>query len=121
MSVRGETRKVDRSPEERARIRAVRERFQAERPTHEELIASGEYEGPFPQEMLISLFSAIEALKAERRRRGLTLADVAERSGLDVGQLSRLENGKAANPTLSTLARYAQAVGLPIELRVGSE
>lgn len=119
MSVRGETRKIERSPEDHARIAAIRERFQRDKPTHEELIASGDYDGPFSQEAAMSLFLALAKLKAERQRKGLTLADVSERSGLDVGMLSRLENGKVENPTLSTLGRYAHAVGLTLELNVG--
>ena len=119
MSVRGETRKIERSEEDRARIAAIRERFQRDTPTHEELIASSDYEGPVSQEAAMSLFLALARLKAERQRRGMTLADVSERSGLDVGMLSRLENGKVENPTLSTLGRYARAVGLSLELQVG--
>ncbi len=54
--------------------------------------------------------STIAALKQERDRRGLSLAEVSERSGLDKGMLSRLENGKILNPTLATLWRYTAAV-----------
>ncbi len=52
-------------------------------------------------------------------RQGLTLADVSDRSGLDIGLLSRLENGKVANPTLTTLWRYANALGRTVTLDVG--
>jgi transcriptional regulator with XRE-family HTH domain len=41
----------------------------------------------------------------------LSLADVAERSGIDKAALSRLENGVHDNPTVETLARYAAALG----------
>lgn len=119
MAFRGETRKIDRSPEERARIRAIRERFQADRPTHDDLIASGEYEGPIPPDALVSYFAAMAKLKGERQRQGLTLADISDRSGLDVGLLSRLENGKVVNPTLATLWRYADALGRTVTLDVG--
>jgi transcriptional regulator with XRE-family HTH domain len=57
-------------------------------------------------------------LKRARERRGLTLAQVSERSGLDTGMLSRLENGKLTNPTLHTLWRYARAVGSRIKIEV---
>ena len=115
---RGETRKIDRTPEEQARIQALRERFQSERPTHEELIASGEYEGPISSDTLASYFVAVAKLKSERQRQGLTLADVSQRSGLDIGLLSRLENGKIGNPTLTTLWRYASALGRTVTLDV---
>jgi hypothetical protein len=116
---RGEPRKIVRTPEEQARIQALRERFQSERPTHEELIASGEYEGPIPQDALVSYFATIAKLKRERQSQGLTLADVSARSGLDIGLLSRLENGKLNNPTVTTLWRYANALGRTITLDVG--
>ncbi len=105
-------------PEERARIQAIRERFQADRPTHDDLIASGEYEGPIPPDALVSYFAAMAKLKSERQRQGLTLADISERSGLDVGLLSRLENGKVVNPTLATLWRYADALGRTVTLDI---
>ena len=51
------------------------------------------------------------ALRAERQRLGLSLADIYERTGIDRAALSRLENNEDANPTLTTLERYAEALG----------
>lgn len=48
-----------------------------------------------------------------RRERGLTLAQVAERSGLNVGYLSQIENDKAS-PSLESLASVADAVQVPV-------
>jgi len=51
-----------------------------------------------------------------RRRRveqGLTLARVAERTGLNIGYLSQVENDKAS-PSLETLAALAEALDVPI-------
>ena len=53
-------------------------------------------------------------LKAERERRGLSLADVEQQSGLRPSVLSRLENDKTSNPTLLTLQRYAAALGMTL-------
>ena len=53
----------------------------------------------------------LAALKAERERQGLSLADMQERTGIDRAALSRLENSQDANPTLATLERYAEAIG----------
>ena len=64
----------------------------------------------------LALLSALGRIKRERDRRGLTLADVAEASGLDKGMLSRLENGKLLNLTMLTLCRYARAVGVELRL-----
>ncbi len=47
-----------------------------------------------------------------RTSRGLTLAGVAARSGLNVGYLSQIENDKAC-PSLDTLAQLAAALDVP--------
>ena len=52
-------------------------------------------------------------IKRRRRERGLTLADVAGMSGLNIGFLSQLENDKAS-PSLETLAELAEALDVPI-------
>jgi DNA-binding phage protein len=61
----------------------------------------------------------VARLKEERERRGLSLADILERTGMSREALSRLENNAAPNPTLRTLARYAAAVGLELRLATG--
>ena len=55
--------------------------------------------------------AALNELKKNREASGLSLADVAERSGIDKAALSRLENGVHDNPTVETLMRYATAIG----------
>ncbi len=52
-------------------------------------------------------------INRRRREQGLTLAAVAERSGLNIGYLSQLENDKAS-PSLETLASLADALDVPI-------
>jgi transcriptional regulator with XRE-family HTH domain len=52
-------------------------------------------------------------VKRWRRERGLTLATVAERSGLNVGYLSQIENDKAS-PSLTCLASIGDALEVPI-------
>ena len=47
-----------------------------------------------------------------RQSRGLTLAQVSERSGLNVGYLSQIENEKAV-PSLEALASIAAALDVP--------
>ena len=47
-----------------------------------------------------------------RQSRGLTLAQVGERSGLNVGYLSQIDNEKAV-PSLEALATIAQALDVP--------
>jgi len=48
-----------------------------------------------------------------RTERGLTLAKVAEASGLNVGYLSQIENDKAS-PSLACLASLSSALDVPI-------
>jgi ribosome-binding protein aMBF1 (putative translation factor) len=45
-----------------------------------------------------------------RERRGLTQEELAERTGIDQGDISRIERG-SANPTERTLNRIADALG----------
>jgi transcriptional regulator with XRE-family HTH domain len=52
-------------------------------------------------------------VRRRRRERDLTLAEVAERTGLNVGYLSQIENDKAS-PSLETLAALAEALDVPI-------
>src|SRR5688500_2584333 len=48
-----------------------------------------------------------------RAERGLTLAGIAERTGLNIGYLSQIENDKAL-PSLTCLASLADALEVPI-------
>jgi len=59
----------------------------------------------------IALEHTMAVLKAERMKKGLSLADMKELTGIERSTLSRLENNAAANPTINTLGRYADAVG----------
>jgi transcriptional regulator with XRE-family HTH domain len=61
--------------------------------------------------MYFDVQRALQKLKRERKRCGLSIGDVAKRSGLDRAVVSRLENGKQDNPTAVTLMRYAAAIG----------
>lgn len=119
MAMRHESRKPERTPEQSAERRATRERFQRERPGPVELSETEEFEGPFRQGDVMEFLAVAAAIKRERGRLGMSLADVSERSGLDKAFLSRLENGKVLNPTLSTLWRYADAVGMRVSLGAG--
>ena len=52
-------------------------------------------------------------IKRWRTERAMTLANVAERSGLNVGYLSQIENDKAS-PSLTCLASIGDALDVPI-------
>ena len=59
----------------------------------------------------IAMQHTMAVLKAERMKKGLSLSDMKERTGIERSTLSRLENHEEANPAVNTLIRYAEAVG----------
>jgi DNA-binding phage protein len=61
--------------------------------------------------------TVIADLKKARLDRGLSLAEVGERSAIGKANLSRLENSIDPNPTVDTLLRYAEAVGMRLDMR----
>lgn len=109
-----------RTPQGQAEEDATRAPF-ADRPSLEELVRRGEIEPGMLGAARAQAGAArlVAGLKRERERLGLTLHDVAERSGgIDPATLSRLENARNLNPTVETLGRYAAALGLTLEFRI---
>jgi len=111
-------RKIERTPEQQRQLEEVREQFQRERPGLEDLLASGDATEVVSQGEYLDLRAMLATLKRHRQRQKLSLANVADRSGMDRAAVSRLENGVYVNPTVDTLYRYAQAVGADICLNV---
>lgn len=99
------------TPEQEAAEAALRERFQTEKPTLEELVASGDVTQVFTMGEYWELRKTFAALKAVREQQGLSITDLAERTGIDRAMISRLENGQIDNPTIATMSRYAKALG----------
>lgn len=60
----------------------------------------------------------LKSLKEHRSASGVSLTELAERTGIDKAALSRLESGAQANPTIATLERYAAALGKHIVFKV---
>lgn len=50
---------------------------------------------------------------AFRKRIGITIAELAEASGISLGMMSKIENGMTS-PSLSTLQQLSSALGIPI-------
>ena len=66
-------------------------------------------------------FALLDELLRARRRAGLTQAEVAARMGTKTPAIARLEAGGGSrrhSPSVSTLRRYAQAVGCRLEIRL---
>jgi DNA-binding XRE family transcriptional regulator len=79
--------------------------------------------GAINQRSFAAILNLMARFKAIRESQGRTLAEVAERMGIDAPALSRLETGKMLNPTLATLHKWAQALGqkLDVDLRTTVE
>lgn len=58
----------------------------------------------------------IEYLVALRKQRGMSQCDVGSRMGISQGAVTYIERGH--NPMVSTLQKYARAVGARLEIRV---
>ena len=60
-------------------------------------------------------FSIIQAIIDARKNAGMTQKELAEKTGITQGDISRLENG-SANPSLKTLQRLAEGMGMTLKL-----
>lgn len=58
-----------------------------------------------------------EAIKAARKERNLTQVQLAELMGVKKAQVSRIERG--CNPTLNTILRAFNALGMAVSLTCG--
>lgn len=64
-------------------------------------------------------FNYLDQFLQARTAAGLTQADLAEKIGTTQSAIARLESGKGQHsPSLSTLRKYARALGCRIELRL---
>ena len=107
-------RKTRLTPAEAKRVNAIREKFK-HKPSMESLVASGEYT-MMTQGELWTLLELAAAIKKNRTRLGMSLADLSKATGIDTAELSRLENGRVQNPTYRTLERVAESLGLKLKL-----
>lgn len=107
------TTKPQRTAEERAQEEAIHRRH-AVNPIRERPASV------INRQSCTAILGLVVRFKAERERQGLTLADVAERMGIDAPALSRLETGKMLNPTLATLHKWAEALGRKLEVALAS-
>ena len=110
MAKRKMGKRIYREPtaEQAAKYRKIREMIAAEIPEIKREAAA------LRQERRARLDEAIRLLKAERELRGLSLADISDRTGLSKSAVSKLENNEDANPTVNTLSRYADALGMTL-------
>lgn len=103
--------KPKRTAEQRAEEEAVR-RQHAANPVR------ARPPGAISQQSFAAILSLVARFKAIRESQGLTLAEVAERMGMDAPALSRMETGKMLNPTLATLYKWAEALGQKLDVEL---
>jgi DNA-binding phage protein len=118
MDVKRTRKKANRIPAETARLRKLRNRFQAERPSLDQLVKSGQYSPPVKQGDYLAVLELAAQLKQSRQAQRLSLSQVADRTGIDKAALSRIESGRNANPTIGTLETIARAIGARIRFHL---
>jgi DNA-binding XRE family transcriptional regulator len=105
------TIKPKRTAEQLAEERAVRHQHAANPVRQRPAVA-------ISQRSFTAILDLMLRFKAAREKQGLTLAEVAERMGIDAPALSRLENGKTLNPTIATLFKWAEALGQKLDVEL---
>lgn len=56
-----------------------------------------------------------KVINSARKKQELTIADIAEQSGISRGMLSKIENGQVS-PSLDSLMKISNALGVPISV-----
>jgi len=97
---------------------ALRKRFQEEKPTLDELLASGDYDGPVEAADAWPVDHVLSHFKRLREQAGLTQRELAKSIGMDTTALSRLESGRQPNVTVQTLERVARGLGYDLTVQV---
>ena len=101
------------SPAERSRLQMLRAQIDTEK---NEILAEARRHKAAHDAAAAGLRDVMRMLCAERTRQSLSLADMQARTGIARSALSRLETDPAANPTLTTMTRYAEALGKDLRI-----
>ena len=91
--------------------------------SHNEMLKEWKRDSAFQQEYdeLEAEFLLFDELLRARKEAGLTQADIASRMGTKTSAIARLEAGggsKKHSPSVTTLRKYAEAVGCRLEIRL---
>lgn len=98
------THRMERTPEDKAEETRIREQHR-QHPFTE--VPSDTVRGADAMQLL--RFAA--SIRRVRESQGLSVEEVAARSGIEAGVISRFEAGHSFNPTLATLYKLAAALG----------
>jgi hypothetical protein len=105
-------KKVERSPEELARLRELRERYQHEKPSIAKLEAAGAEFSTLGEVLLLRRLA--DELRQERERQEIPRERLAERLHLTSEALAEIEAGTVGKLSLGMLFRVAHALGKEI-------
>lgn len=110
-----------RSPERRARDEAIARSVEADQGRLKELLRQAEAAQARQTSALDQVaeslaISVLRELVEARKSAGLSQTEVARRMDVPPSAIVRLESG-AHSPTLTTLSRYASAMGVTLEVR----
>ncbi len=73
-------------------------------------------------DLLDEEFALLDQFLKARAAAGITQAEIAERMGTTQSAIARLESGRGKHsPSLTTLRRYARALGCRLDLRLVKE
>lgn len=103
------------TPAEAARLKRSQEEVEAQK--DEILAIAGKVKAAI-EAGEAALDEAMRVLRTERERQGLSLADMQERTGIARSSLCTLENAEDPNPTIATVCRVAEALGMGVEIRL---
>lgn len=104
--------KNERSPEELARLRELREHFQREKPTIAELEAQGAEFATLGEVILLRTLA--NDLKQERERQRLTIEQLAAKLKMNPETCAAIDAGIVGKLSLGVLSRVAHALGKQI-------
>ena len=108
-----------RTPERRRRDQEISSDVEADRERINQMLRSARAAAePFAVDEASAVLARklLRSLIAARTKAGLSQAEVARRTGIPQPAIVRLEAG-THSPTLTTLARYASAIGVDLDVR----
>src|SRR5437773_12562857 len=99
------------TPEQEAEEKAIRQRYQTEKPSLQTLLDSGDIQQVFTMGEYWELRKTFAAHKAIRVQQAVSIADLASGAGLDQASISQLEGDQVDNVDIATVAGFASACG----------
>ncbi|NTW82591.1 MAG: helix-turn-helix transcriptional regulator [Chlorobiaceae bacterium] len=87
---------------------------------HEEFLREAKKDEEFRKEYeaLAPAYALIRELLLARQHSGLTQESIAQKIGTTKSAISRLESGGKHIPSITTLRKYAEAVGCELEIKL---